>query len=256
MAVSRIAASSTLRAIGPGVSWLCEIGTTWVRETRPTVGFSPDQRRRSTAGQVTEPSVSVPTAGRRQRGGDRRAGPGRRAAGAAVERVGVLHQPADARPAADRVGRADVGPFRQVGLAQDHRAGVLQPRAPPARRGAVTLSFSASEPAVVAVPSARLDIVLHQHRHAVQRPAQRGRRARSASIARGLGQGVRVERDHAAQRRARPVDRRDPRQIGPHQRLGRHRAGRHVGRQRRRSTPRPRRSRRLQDVRPWGGHRQ
>ncbi len=60
IAVSRIAASLTLRAIGPGVSWLCEIGTTWVRETRPTVGLSPTSPANS-AGQVTEPSVSVPT---------------------------------------------------------------------------------------------------------------------------------------------------------------------------------------------------
>ena len=60
MAVIRIATSSTLRPIGPGVSWLCEIGTTWVRETRPTVGFSPT-RPANAAGQVTEPSVSVPT---------------------------------------------------------------------------------------------------------------------------------------------------------------------------------------------------
>ena len=60
MAVSRIAASATLRAIGPGVSWLDEIGTTWVRETRPTVGFSPT-RPANDDGQVTEPSVSVPT---------------------------------------------------------------------------------------------------------------------------------------------------------------------------------------------------
>ena len=59
-AVSRIAASSTLRAIGPGVSWLCEIGTTWVREMRPRVGYNPASAAIA-EGQTTEPSVSVPT---------------------------------------------------------------------------------------------------------------------------------------------------------------------------------------------------
>ena len=61
MAVSSSAMSSTLRPIGPGVSWLCEIGTTCVRETRPTVGFRPAPAPPNAAGQVTEPSVSVPT---------------------------------------------------------------------------------------------------------------------------------------------------------------------------------------------------
>jgi hypothetical protein len=37
------------------------MGTTWVRETRPTVGLSPT-RPATADGQVTEPSVSVPIA--------------------------------------------------------------------------------------------------------------------------------------------------------------------------------------------------
>ena len=61
IAWSRIAASRTLRVIGPAVSWLCEIGTMRLRETRPTVGFSPT-RPLIEAGQVIEPSVSVPIA--------------------------------------------------------------------------------------------------------------------------------------------------------------------------------------------------
>ncbi len=61
MPVRRAATSSTDRPIGPAVSWLCEIGTTCVRETSPTVGFSPT-RPCTDEGQVTEPSVSAPTA--------------------------------------------------------------------------------------------------------------------------------------------------------------------------------------------------
>ena len=61
IAPRRTAASVTLRAIGPEVSWSAVIGTIPDRLTRPTVGliptmpFAPD-------GQTTEPSVSVPTA--------------------------------------------------------------------------------------------------------------------------------------------------------------------------------------------------
>ncbi len=56
-----MAASRTVRAMGPGVSCEWLIGTTCVRETRPTVGFIPTSPLID-AGQTTEPSVSVPTA--------------------------------------------------------------------------------------------------------------------------------------------------------------------------------------------------
>lgn len=45
----------------PAVSWVWLIGTMPVRETSPTVGFSPT-RPFIEAGQLIEPSVSVPTA--------------------------------------------------------------------------------------------------------------------------------------------------------------------------------------------------
>jgi hypothetical protein len=61
MYVSRIAASSTVVVMGPAVSWLSEIGTMWVRLTRPTVGLKPTMPFMA-AGQVIEPSVSVPMA--------------------------------------------------------------------------------------------------------------------------------------------------------------------------------------------------
>ena len=61
MAPSTRAASRTVRAMGPAVSWLWEIGTTRARDTRPSVGLSPTMPV-SDAGQVIEPSVSVPIA--------------------------------------------------------------------------------------------------------------------------------------------------------------------------------------------------
>src|SRR5436190_6221390 len=58
--VSSNAASATLRAIGPAVSWLTEIGMMPVRETSPTVGLRPT-RPATEEGQMMLPSVSVPT---------------------------------------------------------------------------------------------------------------------------------------------------------------------------------------------------
>jgi len=55
------AASATVRAIGPGVSCVCEMGTMPARLSRPTVGLIPT-RPQAAAGETIEPSVSVPTA--------------------------------------------------------------------------------------------------------------------------------------------------------------------------------------------------
>src|SRR5690606_40789708 len=61
MASSSRAASATERASGPAVSWLWLIGTMCVRLTSPTVGLKPTIPL-TLAGQVIEPSVSVPIA--------------------------------------------------------------------------------------------------------------------------------------------------------------------------------------------------
>src|SRR3954468_9004848 len=55
------AASVTLRAIGPAVSWSALIGTTPARLQRPSVGLIPTSPL-ARDGQTIEPSVSVPTA--------------------------------------------------------------------------------------------------------------------------------------------------------------------------------------------------
>ena len=56
-----IAASRTVRAIGPGVSCVCDIGITPVRLISPTVGLMPTIPLIDD-GLTMEPSVSVPTA--------------------------------------------------------------------------------------------------------------------------------------------------------------------------------------------------
>ena len=55
-----MAASVTVRVIGPAVSWLCAIGMMPVRETRPSVGLTPT-RAQLFDGDTIEPSVSEPT---------------------------------------------------------------------------------------------------------------------------------------------------------------------------------------------------
>src|SRR5438132_10925523 len=53
------AASATVRACGPTVSWVCEIGTTPPRLTSPIVGFRPTTAL-TFPGQTMLPSVSLP----------------------------------------------------------------------------------------------------------------------------------------------------------------------------------------------------
>src|SRR6202171_6867609 len=61
MTPRRIAASRTVRAIGPAVSWLCAIGIIPARLTKPSVGLIPTIPC-ADDGQTIEPSVSVPMA--------------------------------------------------------------------------------------------------------------------------------------------------------------------------------------------------
>src|SRR5947199_2862263 len=59
IAVNTVAASATVRAWGPTVSCVCEIGMTPARLTSPTVGLIPTTPL-AFAGQTMLPSVSVP----------------------------------------------------------------------------------------------------------------------------------------------------------------------------------------------------
>src|SRR3981081_1185225 len=58
---SAAAASATVRASGPTVSWVCEMGTTPARLVSPTVGLIPT-RPLALDGQTMLPSVSLPRA--------------------------------------------------------------------------------------------------------------------------------------------------------------------------------------------------
>ena len=63
---------------------------------------------------------------RREVGCRRRAGSRARAARIAIDAIRVVRLPADGRPSARRVERAEVRPLRQIRLAQDHGAAGAQ----------------------------------------------------------------------------------------------------------------------------------
>ena len=86
-------------------------------------------------------------------GGNSGARSGARSTRVAIERVGILGQPAAAAPAAGGVATANVGPLAEIGLAQDDGTGVAQRRTRNASSGG-RASTSASEPAVVCMRSA------------------------------------------------------------------------------------------------------
>ena len=102
--------------------------------TRPTVGLSPTQPLKA-AGQVIEPSVSVPIAYGAMPRADRGAAAGARAAGRAVQAVRVAGQAAVRAPAGGRALVADVRPLAEVGLAEHDHPGVAQPPYQRRRRG-------------------------------------------------------------------------------------------------------------------------
>ena len=111
--------------MGPAVSWLCAIGMMPVLETRPSVGFKPDEAAvvRGRHDRAVRLRAHRDRAEVRRRGG---AGARARARRVAVERVRVAALPAAAAPAALGVRGAEVRPLREVRLAENHGAGVAQ----------------------------------------------------------------------------------------------------------------------------------
>ena len=91
------------------------------------MGLSPTMPL-AVAGQTIEPSVSVPMAAAQRLAATatRRSGAG--PARVAVEHVRIAREAAAAAPAARRSRRAEVGPFAEIRLAEDDRAGRAQPR--------------------------------------------------------------------------------------------------------------------------------
>src|SRR5688500_2897116 len=92
MTCSRSAASATVRAIGPTVSWLCAIGITPERLVNATVGLSPTIPF-AAAGLRIEPSVSVLSAAAARLAATAAAAPELDPAGVTSRAYGLRHWP-------------------------------------------------------------------------------------------------------------------------------------------------------------------
>ena len=176
--LSMIAASVTVRTIGPAVSWLWAIGMIPAWATSPTVGLSPTIALLP-AGQTIEPSVSVPTAIAHRLAAAATADPELEPQGSSARPYGLRVKPPRAlQPLRMQAGvrdrrrdqAAEVGPFRQVRLAEHDGPG--RPQAGHDRRVARHPAADQRERA-----RGRLhrvvgrDVVLEQDRDAVQRTA-------------------------------------------------------------------------------------
>ena len=173
-------ASATVRAIGPAVSWTGLIGTMPAPGMLPTVGLKPTTPH-TPAGETIEPSVSVPTASG--------ARPAATAAAEPDEEPEVLRSrscglrvwpPTALQPLVEAVERKFAHSDRLVAPSTTRPA--ARSRATSGASAAGGESSSAREPAVPGSPT-RLDVVLDQHRHPVQRAEQLRRRRRRASLA-------------------------------------------------------------------------
>ena len=151
---------------------------------------------------------------RREVGRHRRPRARARAARVPVEDVGVAALAAPPAPPARRPGRPEVGPFAEVGLAEQHRPRLPQPGR---HRGVL-----GRDPAGQGQRARRrghavggVDVVLDQHRDPVQGAAQPAL-APLAIEPIGDGEGVGIGLEHGPQRRPAPVDLADAGQIGLH----------------------------------------
>ena len=104
---------------------------------------------------------------------------------------------------------ANIGPLAQIGLAQNHRAGLAQFLRHERILRAACEPTSASDPAVVCMRSAVS--MLSLIRTGMPCSGPRAPLAFALLVeALGDGQGVGIEFDHAVDRRPAPVDRFDP----------------------------------------------
>ena len=151
-APSRSAASATVRAIGPAVSWVCEIGTIPVRLTKPTVGLIPTMPL-TEEGQTIEPLVSVPIASGARPAETATAEPELEPQGLRSRKCGLRVSPPRAlQPLVDRLERKLAHSLRLVfAISSAPAARSLEATA---ESRATPESSKAREPAVVCMPSA------------------------------------------------------------------------------------------------------
>src|SRR5690349_9392126 len=152
MAPRSAAASATVRAIGPAVSWWCEIGMMPLRLTRPTVGLRPTTPD-SEAGEMIEPSVSEPTAAAHRLALVAAAEPELEPDGLRERSYGLWHWPPRALQPLDDLVERMLAHSDRLALPSRMAPASRRRAATPESRGAIEPS-SASEPAVVVMRSA------------------------------------------------------------------------------------------------------
>jgi len=146
----------------------------------------------------------------RQVGGYRHRAARAGAAGIAVQCIGVAGLSAASAPARGRMRRTEIGPLAQVGLAEDHRAGLAQ--APHQERVPAGPEILQRQRARGSGHGYGVDVVLQQYRDAVQRAAHRIGAAFHVAQRRFL-QRVRVEFDDGVELGPGLVDRSDAVQV-------------------------------------------
>ncbi len=168
---------------------------------QPEGGLEPDDA--AGTGRADDAAVGLgANRDRHQAGRDRDARAGAGAGGVAVQCVRVGRLPAQRAPAAGGVGGAEVGPLRQVRLADDHRS---RPAQPADAEGVTGFGAGQCGRAGGRRQAAGRDVVLDQHRDAGQWPGDGSAGARGVTGLR-LCQRVRADGDHRVQQRVEPID--------------------------------------------------
>ena len=169
---------------------------------QPDRGLQPDDP--AACGRGRDRAVGLGADGERgQPGGDRGPAPGARPGGSAVEGIRVAGQTAVRAPAGGGVVVADVGPLAEVGLAEHDQAGVTES----AYQRCVLLGRRVGERqrAGRRGQTGGVDVVLDQHRPAVQRRAAPAGGGLAVECL-GLGQRVRIDRVDGAEARVELLD--------------------------------------------------
>ena len=178
-----MATSVTVLAIGPAVSWLAAIGMMPFWDTSPTVGLSPTMLL-FPAGEVIEPSVSVPIAAAHRLAAAPTAEPLLEPEGSASSTYGLRVKPP--RPLQPLRGGKSALPPRK--LAHSERFALPRITAPAWRSRAMILASagtfdpsSANEPAVVSMRSAVATLSFTRIGMPCSGPRTRPRRRSSSS---------------------------------------------------------------------------
>ena len=201
-----IAASVTVRVIGPAVSCEWAIGMIPSCGTRPRVGLSPTTPLLP-AGHRIEPSVSLPTVAEHRFAAAATADPELDPHGSQSRTYGFRVKLSSGGPAVGEARRdeaAEVGPLGQVRLAEDDRPGAPQRRDHRRVRGHLAPDEGQGTGRRLHAVGRR-DVVLDDDRDPVKRTAEPPALSLGVSLG-GDAQGLGVRLDDRAEQWVEPAD--------------------------------------------------